>query len=68
MKKILYLFLITLLFAGCYPEVQITHSPVVAKSSESVTFTAELVSDGEGPCTVQIIVNAALVKTCTTSP
>jgi len=64
MKKIFYLSFFVLCLAGCYPDVQITHSPVIAKSNEQVTFTAKVVSDGDGPCTVQIIVNAALVQTC----
>jgi len=37
---------------------------VVAKSNESVTFTAEVLDNGTGPVEVQILVNAALVKTC----
>lgn len=64
MKKTFYLLAITLLFAGCYPEVKITHSPVIAKSSEQVTFTATLLKDGDGPCTVEILVNATSVQTC----
>jgi len=48
--------------AGCGPEVRITHDPVVATSTETVTFTAEVL-DG-GPCKVEILVNATLVQTC----
>ncbi len=64
MKKTFHLLFITLLFAGCGPQVEIIHSPVIAKSSEQVTFTAKVLRDGDGVCTVQILVNAAVVKTC----
>lgn len=66
-----YLFVVfiiaALLLSGCVPRpsVKITHSPVVAKSNETVTFTAELLDDGDGPADVQILVNATAVKTCT---
>lgn len=68
--KFLYGLIILLLFAGCdgcreTPEIKIVHSPVVAKSTETVTFTATVLRDGEGPVTVVILVNARLVKTCT---
>jgi hypothetical protein len=64
MKKIICLLAIALALAGCYPETMVTHSPVIAKSSEQVTFSAEVKADGEGPCTVEIYVNSALVQTC----
>jgi hypothetical protein len=64
MAKVFYLSFIILLLSGCYPDVRITHSPVVAKSNETVTFSAEVTSDGDGPATVQILVNASLVQTC----
>jgi hypothetical protein len=44
--------------------VKIFHSPVIARSDESVTFTAYLLDDGEGPVEVEILVNASPVKTC----
>lgn len=51
---------------GCLaPRVEIEHIPVVAKSSEQVTFTATLRDDGTGPSKVEVLVNAALVHTCT---
>ncbi|MEW5980372.1 MAG: hypothetical protein AB1898_31680 [Acidobacteriota bacterium] len=53
-----------LLIAGCSPDVVITHSPAVARSSEAVTFNAELTKDGSAPCTVEIFVNGLLAQTC----
>lgn len=54
-----------IVLSGCpSPYVVIQHSPVVAKSSETVTFTAEVRDDGTGPANVEILVNAARVKTC----
>jgi hypothetical protein len=44
--------------------VEIQHSPVVATSAEQVTFTATLREQGSGSCKMEILVNAALVKTC----
>lgn len=64
MKNFFYLLLITLLLVGCAPKVLITHSPVIAKSSETVNFTATLQNDGKGPCRIDILVNTALVMTC----
>jgi hypothetical protein len=64
MKKIFYLTVIAILFAGCSPQVEIIHSPVIATSSEQVTFTATVVNDGDSPSTVEILVNAAPVQTC----
>lgn len=64
MKNIFCLSFIVLVLMGCSPDVRITHSPVVAKSDEQVTFTAEVTYDANGPCTVEINVNAALVQTC----
>lgn len=49
---------------GCRPNVLITHSPVVAKYSETVTFEAELKSSCGRPTTVDIIVNGWDVETC----
>jgi hypothetical protein len=46
------------------PDVQIIHRPVIATSSEPVTFTATVREDGTGPCTVWIYVNGTLVETC----
>ncbi len=54
-----------IVLSGCPdPEVVIEHTPVVARSSDQVTFTAELRDDGQGPTKVEILVNAARVKTC----
>lgn len=46
------------------PSVKVIHSPVVATSSETVTFTATVVDEGAGSVDVEILVNAALVQTC----
>ncbi|MEW6443881.1 MAG: hypothetical protein AB1640_23295 [bacterium] len=55
-----------LMIVGCYPDVRITHTPVVAKSSQTVTFNAVLTSDGDAPpCTIQITVNGDVERTCT---
>jgi hypothetical protein len=51
------------LLAGCL-DVEIQHSPVIAKKTEAVTYTATVKEDGDGPCDVDIYVNGALVKTC----
>jgi hypothetical protein len=64
MKKVLYLLIIALPFVGCAPKVMITHSPVIAKPTEAVTFTATLKEDGKEPSKIDILVNTALVKTC----
>lgn len=69
LKKRILVFCIGVasLMAGCVarPSVQIFHSPIVARSNETVTFTATVITDGSEPVDVQILVNAALVKTCT---
>lgn len=65
MNRTFCLVLIAFLVAGCAPKVMITHSPVVAKSTEPVTFTATLTDDGKGPSKIDILVNTAHVKTCT---
>lgn len=59
----LLLFSAVALFTGCL-DVEIQHSPVVAKSSEPVTYTATVKQDGNGPCNVDIYVGGALAKTC----
>lgn len=49
--------------AACGPHIDLYHSPIVAKSSEPVTFTATM-RYNPSPATVNILVNAAQVKTC----
>ncbi len=61
---ILLLFLAPLVLSGCL-DVEILHSPVIAKNTETVTYTATVKDDGDGPCDVEIYVNDTLVKTCT---
>lgn len=55
-----------LLITAC-DRITITHSPAVAKNNEQVTFTATADTTATN-YEIQIIVNAALVKTCTSSP
>ena len=65
--KLIALLSILGLAACSKPDIKIMHSPVVATNSERVTFTA--VSDtASTDFQIQILVNAALVKTCTSSP
>ena len=61
---LLVLLLAILLLAACAPCVEVYHSPVVAKSNEQVTFTAT-VCGTQSPANVELLVNAAKVKTCT---
>ena len=63
------LLLISILgVAACSkPDIKISHSPVVATSSEQVTFTATSDTDSSD-FEIQILVNATIVKTCTSSP
>jgi hypothetical protein len=66
--KTKHLFILIIMAAGlmgCNPDVLVTHSPAVAKSSERVTYTAELRASGGSPCTVAIMVNGEVVQTCT---
>jgi hypothetical protein len=55
--------------AACSVKVQIQHEPAVARSTDTITFTAEV--ETSGPVTnlqIQVYVNGALVKTCGSSP
>ena len=45
-------------------DVEIFHSPVIAKSNENVTFTAYVLDAGVGSVEVQIKVNDVVVETC----
>lgn len=65
--KLLFIFSVLGVAACSKPDIKISHDPVVATSTEQVTFTATsdtTSSDFE----IQILVNATLVKTCTSSP
>lgn len=63
--ELLFLPFLVVLIAGCSsPSVGIKHSPVVAKSNETVTFTAKVLDGGDAPATVEILVNASPVQTC----
>jgi hypothetical protein len=72
----LFLILLICLFSSaCGPEpepepepdtpcVHIYHSPIIATSAETVTFTATVCDEGAGPVTIEMLVNAAIVQTC----
>jgi hypothetical protein len=54
-----------LLMSACVaPCVEVYHSPVIAKANEQVTFTATVCGAQSG-VNVDLLVNAAKVKTCT---
>lgn len=58
-----------LLAAACTTQVQVTHSPIVATANDPITFTARAItSTRPDSLRIQILVNAVLVKTCTSSP
>jgi hypothetical protein len=61
---ILLLLIAGPLVAGCAPNIEVFHTPVIANSDESVTFTASVLSAGDGPAKVELYVNATLVQTC----
>jgi len=64
--KALLLAVSLLLISAC-DRVNIKHSPVVAKNNETVTFTATTNTSSDN-YRIDILVNAALVKSCTSSP
>ena len=68
-RTIAFTALIAALSAACSVEVQMKHEPVIATSSEQITFTAET-ETGIGPEWLQIemFVEGALVMTCAASP
>jgi hypothetical protein len=54
---------------GCTTAVQVTHYPLVAKSNETITFTAIAVTNTPpDSVTIEIMVNDELKQTCTSSP
>ena len=63
-KHILMLVLSATVLSGCATGVQVTHSPLVATNSEQITFTAKSfeTTPTADSRTIQILVNAALVK------
>ena len=61
--------LIVVSITGCTTDVQVAHSPLVAKSSDQITFTAKSITNTTpDSIKIQLLVNAVLVKTCTSSP
>lgn len=64
-KKMFMLLAIVMATSGCH-KVAVKHSPLIAKASESVTFTANALTGA--PFEVKIWVNGAVVQTCTTNP
>lgn len=60
-----FLFLV----AGCSTDVQIVHDPLVATKDDKITFTATAITNTKPDSfTIQMLVNAVLVKTCNSSP
>src|SRR5688500_12581995 len=63
------LLLFGFVLGGCTTNVQVTHSPLVARSNDQITFTAKSITNTTpDSIRIQVLVNAALVKTCTSSP
>jgi hypothetical protein len=69
-KTLTYLLaLAALMLAGCSTDIQITHAPLVARSTDSITFTATAITNTvPDSLEIELLVNAVLVKTCTSSP
>ena len=69
-KHILILVVSAAVLSGCATGVQVTHSPLVATSTEQITFTAKSfeTTPSADSRRIQILVNAALVKECDYSP
>jgi hypothetical protein len=71
MNRILRYCMILIAFSlvGCSTDIQIVHSPLVARSSDEITFTATAITNtAPDSVEIELIVNAVLVKTCTSSP
>jgi hypothetical protein len=63
------LLLGALALAGCSTDLQVTHSPLIARSSDTITFTATAItSTVPDSMEIEIYVNAVLMQTCTSSP
>jgi len=59
----------TIVVVGCTTDIQIVHDPLVATKDEEITFTATAITNTTpDSLKIQILVNAVLVKTCTSSP
>lgn len=64
-----WLVLAVLTLAGCTTDIQVTHAPLVARSNDAITFSAAAITNTvPDSIEIQLLVNAALVKTCTSSP
>lgn len=51
---------------GCrYPDISVSHTPVIATKDDQVKFTIEVLNEGDEPCTVQLLVNSVVVETFT---
>jgi hypothetical protein len=58
-----------LTLAGCTTDIQVTHAPLVARSNDSIAFTATAITNTvPDSIEIQLLVNAVLVKTCKSSP
>jgi hypothetical protein len=63
------LLLVALSLVGCSTDIQVTHAPLIARSSDTITFTATAInSTVPDSMEIEILVNAVLVKSCTSSP
>jgi len=76
MKKILLsltpivFFMCFILFGVCSckydwqkPAIKVKHSPIIATSSEQVTYTVTVLSTGDSPASVELFIGTALVQT-----
>lgn len=71
MHRVLCLLLLAagMTTTACTTAVQVTHHPLVAKSTESIVFTAvSLTNTTPDSIEIEIFVNDELKKTCTSSP
>jgi len=68
-KKFLLCSALPISLVACSTEVQIVHDPLIATSGDQITFTANAITNATpDSLQIQLLVNAVLVKTCTSSP
>ncbi len=67
--KLLFIAALAIMATACKTDIQIVHDPLVATSGDEITFTAEAITNTTpSSMTIQLLVNAILVKTCNSSP
>ena len=67
--RLLNTSLVLILITACTTDVQIVHDPLVATRDDEITFTARAITNTTPDSfRIQLLVNAILVKTCTSSP